>query len=265
MSGDQRGQFVGGHPVQPADPIARSRGRHGRGLVLAVSDHRDLDGCPGQPVQRGTDDRRPLQGGVQAVEHHPQRPVGVLALSGPGRQMPRRWCAHRYHHRPDPMPCGQAGQVLLGVHDDDVGGPQRGRVDRPQQEPARDPAQSPVPPGVTGPGEMVEHHRYSAKQQPGQVDVEMTEVADQHHIRCGRPARGPGQGRPALCEADQQSTSSPRVRQHVHSGRGVQTQRRVAFGHVDPAGPQPFGDRGDPRVHRGVISTKQQSAHDSLP
>ena len=59
----------------------------------------------------------------------------------------------------------------------------------------------------------------------------------------------------------QQGRRPPRVGQHVHPGRRVQAQRRVALGHVRPACPQALRDRGDPRVHRGVIGAEQENTH----
>ena len=263
MAGDQRGQFGSRYPVQPADRVAAARRGHRRGPVLAAADHSDLDGRPGDPAQRGTDDRPPLQGRVQAVEHNPQRLAGVLlAASRPGRQMPCRWCAYRHYHRPGLVPFGQPGQVLLGVHDHNVGCAQGAGVDHPQQGLAGDPAESPVPRGVAGTGEVIERNRYLAEDELSEVDVEVTEVADQHHIRYGHPAGGTGQRRPAPGEADCQGRRSPRVRQHVHSGRRVQVQRCVAFGHVYPVSLQALGDRGDSRMQRRVIGAKQQCAHD---
>ena len=186
------------------------------------------------------------------------------ALRAVGGLMPRGRGAYRHDNRSPLVPLGQRGQVLGGVHHDDVGGPKRGGVDHPQQHLAWSAVQPPVTSGVAGTDQVVEHDRHlsAAEEQPGQVNVEMTEIADHHRVGCRHPAGHPGQRQPAAGEPGQQAARSPRARQHVHPGGGVKAERYVALRDVEPARGQALGDRRDPRVHRGVIGAENDDAHD---
>ena len=272
---DEGRQVRGGHPVQPADGAVGPGGGSRRWGVLAVTDHGDLDGFPGEQAQRGADDRGPLQRGVEAVEHHAQR-AGI----GPARHIPRtrrarnrrarnrrargepgRRGPHRDHHGPPPVPPGQRGPVLLGVHQHGIGGPQCRGVDQPEQRLARAAVQPPVPARVAGAGQVIEDDGHSAEQQPRQMHVEVTEVAHQHRVRYGHAASRPGQRGPPPGHPHQQGRRAPRVGQHRHPACGVQAQRRVAFCHLDPAVPQARAERGNSWVQGGVISAEKNHAH----
>jgi polyisoprenyl-phosphate glycosyltransferase len=273
--GHQLGEFPGGYPVQPAHRLVGRGGRPGVRLVLAAPDHRDLHRRAGEPAERGPDDGRPLERGEQAVEHHPQRLGGIgrrvardvgrrVARDVGRRVVPGRRGTYRHDHRPLPVPLGQRGQVLLGVNDDDVRGAQRGGVDHPQQDLAGAAVQPPVASGIAGSHQMIEHDRNPspAEEQAGQVNVEMAEISHHHRVRGGHPPGQPGQRGPAPGEPGQQRARAPRAGQHVHPGRGVQSERDVALRHVETAGGQPLRDRRDPRVHGAVIGAEDCDAHD---
>jgi hypothetical protein len=75
--------------------------------------------------------------------------------------------------------------VLVGVDDDHVGGSQRGPVE-PLQQPGCDPTGHAAVLGRVGRADQViEHDRSAGEQPPGQVHIEVTEVADQHQIGHG--------------------------------------------------------------------------------
>ena len=169
--------------------------------------------------------------------------------------------AHRDHHGPPPVPPGQRGPVLLGVHQHDIGGPQCRGVDQPEQHLTRAAVQPPVPARVAGTGQVIEDDRHPAEQQPRQVHVKVAEVAHQHRVRPGHAPGRPGQGGPPPGQPHQQGRRAPRLGQHRHPARGVQAERRIAFRHLDPAVPQAGAERGNSRMHGGVISAEKNHAH----
>jgi len=120
------------------------------------------------------------------------------------------------------VPFRQGGPVLLGVHHDDVGGPQGGGIDHLEHGVARSAVQLAVPPGLTGAGEVIEHHLRPAEQQLRQVDVEVAQIADEHHIGGGHAARHPGQRQPAPPQPGQEGRRAARAGQHADPGRRVQ-------------------------------------------
>jgi hypothetical protein len=170
-----------------------------------------------------------------------------------------------HHHGLRPVLLLDDLQVLLGVHHHDVGGAERGRVDQRQQSllqaATRDPA---VLGGVRGADQVVKHDRHAAArvQQPREVHVEVAEVADDHGIR---PAETPGPRRepePAAGEPGDEPADLPRLSKHVNTIRSSKPKRYVAFSNVESAGGQSLGYGRDARVHRGVVSTENDRAHD---
>ncbi len=154
------------------------------------------------------------------------------------------------------MPGRQGRAVFLGVDQHHVGGPQRRLVDQPEEGLARAAIQPPVPGRVTGADQMIQHHGYPPEQQPGQVHVEVAQVADQDHVRRGQPAGQPDQRQPAPGQPGEQGRRVPWVGQHGHPGRGVQSQRRVALSDRYPVVPQARAENANSRVRRGVISAE---------
>ena len=178
--------------------------------------------------------------------------------------MPRSGRAYVHDHGLRAVLLRHDLQVLFGVHHDDVGGAERGGVDQPQHLRLQAAVESAVLGGVRRADQVVEHDRHlaAAVQQPREVHVEMTEVANDDRVRPAKPAGLRREPEPAAGEPGDKPADFPRLGQHVHAVGGGQPERYVALGHVESAGGQALGNGRDARVHRGVVSTEDDSAHD---
>ena len=154
--------------------------------------------------------------------------------------------------------------MLLGVDHHDVGGLERGGVDQPQQLRLQAAVEAAVLGGARRADQVVEHQRHlaAAVQQPREVYVEVTKVTDDHGVRPAKPAGPHRQPQPAASEPGDKAAGLPRLRQHVDPVGGGEPERDVALGHVEPAGGQALGNGRDARMHRGVVSTEDDCAHD---
>ena len=207
-------------------------------------------GSPASRAEGGADDRGALQRGVQAVEHHPQRPGRVAQVGGPRRRVPRGRRADRTTTARARCRSGRAARCSSVSTTMMSAARSAAASIISQQGVARAAVQPPVPPGVAGADEVIEHHRRPAEKQPRQMHVEVAQIADQHHVGCGHPAGSPDQRQPPPPEPGQQGRRPPRLASMSDPGRGVQAERRVALRHLGPACPQALRDRGDPRVRR---------------
>ena len=234
MGGDH-GRQLG--RLDPVDPLHRRVGPGqpaGLGPVLARPDHqRPHPRGVREQAERPADGRGSLQRGEQPEERHPQDVrVGARAGRRPGGE-PGGRRTDRHHQRP----VGQLGRHQLGVlgavEQDQVGAAQGPAVQRVQQPHLHRAGQPPVDGGVGGEDEVVEHDRGPPEQQPGQLNVEVAEIADQHGLRHLSPVGPPPADReqhPAAGQPERAGRQPPRLAQHRHPVGGVESQRDV---HLD--------------------------------
>lgn len=76
---------------------------------------------------------------------------------------------------------------------------------------------------------MVEHYRRAWPQTPGEVDVEMSEVGDEHGVRLRQPSRLSPQRRPHLADPQPQQRRAPWLPRGAHTVCGVEGERDVAL------------------------------------
>ena len=247
MRRDQGGQVVRLDPRVAHDAGHARQERVHLGALLPLPDDRGAHHAAERP-QRLTDHRRALQGRERAEEHHGERPAVTPLLAG--RLEPPAVGAHRRDHGPAPGPGRQRGQVLGGVHDDDVSPGQGERVQRAQQ-PLLDPAPLAAVAGrARARHEEVEHHRGPPGEEPDQRHVEVPQVADEHRVGARAPSQQPGH---EACvgphQGDDETSDVRRSLQHLDPRRRVEPERHDSTLDLPAVRLQPLEQDPGTRVH----------------
>ena len=149
------------------------------------------------PMRRGAGDptfRYERPGGLWRTSRTPEGPATPRLTVRPAdgeairklNQVPRQ----KHDEGPAAVLLGQRVAMLLGVHDDEVGSRERGRVEARQQPLPHAVAHAPVGRGVAGPDQVVEDQGHM-----GTAGGPAARRSDRGSPRPPRPASCPGSGR----------------------------------------------------------------------
>jgi hypothetical protein len=184
MFGQDLAQPLVVHPVEDAQVLQSAHGRVELGPLLALTDDGDLDVVAGELTRGLGHDRGAVQRDEGAVEHDPQRAAG---WHGSGWE-PVRLGAHRHDGQAlgwDAEPADAEVDVGLGVEEGEAARGHRPPIDGTGQERSqtvRRDRRTVERDRLVDRQEHVEHDPAAAGEQPGEVNVEMTEVPDEHDV-----------------------------------------------------------------------------------
>jgi hypothetical protein len=125
--------------------------------------------------------------------------------------------------------------VLLGIHDDHVGGFDRRCIECRQQSEFQAPVLAAIARGVRGTDQMVQHDRCPREEQPSEVNVEVPHVPHKHDVGGTHPQPFSCETEPGAGKFEREGRQAPCAAEHRNARGGVEPQRHVALDELVPA------------------------------